>query len=319
MEKDYELKEAIRQYNVRQYERAFSVFKKYTKQSDAVATYYLAMMYYNGYHVKQNDKEAYQLFTKAREERNPDAAYMLGTMHQFGRYVEKSYQKAFELLSAAFHEGQIEAGIKIAWFYEMGLLEPKNPQKALETYVECAKRDHPYALYKIGMAYLTGQGVKKSIESAHLWLNKALLLGSIDAMNQFRLMGSKSQTDVRSTSELFSIGKELYQQERYQDALAYFEITSKEGSIESYHQLSIMYDEGKGVEASKQKGFEFLLKAAAKNDAEALFKLGFRYENGEGCSSSYLRAESCYVRAKELGHALAEQELLGLRGDIDAR
>ncbi len=318
MDQHPELQEAINQYQVRQYERALSTFKKFSRLSNPLALYYMGMMYYYGYAVKPNDKEAYQLFMKARAERNPDAAYMLGIMHEQGRYLEKSNQKAFEFFSAAFHEGHIDSGLKVAYYYEEGIIEEKNPQKALEAYVECAKKDHPLALYKIGMAYLSGIGIKKSIESAHLWLNKALMVGSSDAMNQFRLLGSKSSTDVRKAEDIYRIGKELYQQGRYADSLVYLEIAAKEGLVQAYHQLTKMYDLGEGVEKSNQKGFEYLMKAAEKNDPEAFFLLGKRYESGEGCLSNFLMAESFYTRAKEKGHPLAEKELKELRGDIYA-
>jgi len=311
-----ELQEAVNQYLVKQYDRAVSTFKKFSRLSNPVALYYMGMMNYHGYSLKQNDKEAYQYFMRARAERHPEATYMLGVMYEQGRYLDKDLEKAFEFFSAAFHDGHIESGIKVASYYEEGILEEKSPQKALEAYVECAKKDHPLALYKIGMAYLQGLGIKKSIESAHLWLNKALMFGSSDAMNQFRLLGSKSATDVRTTNDIYRIGKELYQQHRYTDSFIYFEIAAKEGMIEAYHQLSKMHDLGEGVEPSFQKGFEYLIKAAEKNDPEAFFILGKRYESGEGCASSFLKAESFYIRAKEKGHPLAENELKELRGDI---
>lgn len=319
MEINQDLKDAVIQYEVRQYDRALSTFKKYAKQSDGLALYYLGLMNYYGQEVKPNLKEAFNLFTKAQVERNVDATYMLGKMYQMGDYVGVDLEKAFAYYSAAFHDQHLEAGICVAEFYEKGLIEPVNYQKALETYVECAKKDHPYALYKIGLAYLTGQGIKKSIESAHLWLNKALQQGSVDAMNQFRVIGTKSQTDHRSTQEIYSIAKDLFNQKKYEDSIIYFEIAQKEGEVEALRYLAEIYQSGLGVHNSKEKSFYYLHLASDKGDSEAMYLLGKKIEAGDGCPSSYTKAEYYYLKASSLGHALAQKEAILIRGDIDER
>jgi len=316
MEITQELKEAINQYEVRQYDRALSTFKKYAKQTNGMAMYYLGLMNYYGQEMKPNLKEAFNLFTKAQAERNANAAFMLGTMYQNGDYVSVDLEKAFSYYRAAFHDQHLESGIRIAEIYEKGTIEPVNYQKALETYVECAKKDHPYALYKIGMAYLNGLGVKKSIESAHLWLNKALQQGSTDAMNQFRVIGTKSQSDDRSTQAIFSIGKDLYDQSKFEDSIIYFEIAQIEGVLEALRYLSIIYQNGQGVPISKEKSFHYLYLASEKGDSESIFQIGQKIEAGDGCPSSYTKAEYYYNKAASLGHQQAQRESILIRGEI---
>ena len=317
MDMNIKVKEAISQYEVRHYENALAIFKKYEKQSDGISLYYLGLMSLNGNGVKRSPKDAFHFFSNAQSVQSIDATYMLGVMYQEGIYVKKDLYKAFEYYHASFHKEHLESGIKIARYYELGLIDLENPQKALETYVECAKSNHPFALYKIGMAYLHGFGVKKNIVSSHFWLNKALLYGSVDAMNQFRLIGTKCISDNRTLSDIFSIGKELYNQSRFLDSIIYFEIALKEGNSNSLPYLAKIYELGQDVNVSKEKAFHYLYLAAEKDDPEALFSLGKKYEDGDGCPSSYIKAEYYYRKAAEFGHTRAKKEVTLIRGAVD--
>ena len=48
---------------------------------------------------------------------------------------------------------------------------------------------------------------------------------------------------------------------------------------------------------------------AITNGADALYKLGLAYENGEGVTKNYVEAVNCYTKAAEQGHAGAQNEL----------
>lgn len=50
-------------------------------------------------------------------------------------------------------------------------------------------------------------------------------------------------------------------------------------------------------------------KNAPKNNAEELYKLGLRYESGDGAAQSYEKAAECYRLAAEQGHAEAQNNL----------
>ncbi|MGD9909928.1 MAG: hypothetical protein AB7U79_04885 [Candidatus Izemoplasmatales bacterium] len=312
-----ELKEAVKHYQVRQYDLALPIFKKYAKLKDPQSMYYLGLMSYYGNGLKQNSKDAYLYFVKAKEERIIDASYMIGLMYELGQYVEQNYEQAYQFYQAAFHEGHSESGIKIAYFYEQGYFVEKNMKKAIETYVECAKKDHPYALYKIGKAYLTGEGIRKSTENAHVWLNKALLQGSTDAMNEFRLLGSKSSSDIRTKEQLFSIGMELVTNKREEDAFIYFEIASNEGHNGALHQLIDLMKSSQNI--NYEKYFELLETGAKRKDGYSIFLLGKAYEQGQGCLSSLLKAESFYLKAIECEYTEATSALKKIRGDIYER
>ncbi|MBN2696417.1 MAG: sel1 repeat family protein, partial [Bacilli bacterium] len=234
-----------------------------------------------------------------------------------GRATTVNLSQAYEYYVAAMHQGDQDATIRIARFYEQGIVVKKDFAKAIELYVELAKRDNAYAMYKIGIAYFNGDGIKKSLESAYSWLNKALQKGSIEAMNHFRLMGTKSKTDIREASSLLAVGKELFLSGKHEEAKTYLEIAAKEGLSEAYHLLADLHNEGKASETSSAKAFEVMQRAASLGDSEAMFKVAKKHELGEGVPSSFTKAANWYEQAFAKGYLPAREELLGLRGYID--
>ena len=53
---------------------------------------------------------------------------------------------------------------------------------ALTQYETDAKQGRPDALYNLGLAYSTGQGVGVDFVAAHKWFNLAALKGRVDAI-----------------------------------------------------------------------------------------------------------------------------------------
>ncbi len=314
MEKDERLSEAIKLFDVRQYDKALPLIRKLAKKNDPEANYYLGMMAMSGLGMKKDPSLAYESFQKAAMELDKNGTYMCGVCHANGIGTTKNDQKAFEYYQTASEQGSPAAKTKMAQAYELGLGVAKNEVKALKIYVELAKNEDAYAAFRIGLAYLEGRGVQKSAENAFSWLNKALSYGSIDAMNQFRLIGTKSKTDARTTSMMVKIGEELLNSDHPQDALIYLEIGSNEGNILAYTLLVKAYDEGLGVLPDSKKAFDYALKAANMGDGASMFKLAYKYECGQGVDSSFVSAAKWYEEAQKAGYEPATEALSSLRG-----
>jgi len=305
---------ALAKYDAKQYSEALSLYRKLSKMGSKVAWHHLGLMYFYGYGEKQNYERAYECFEKAAVELYPEAIYMMGYCYEEGLGVMKNLQKAYDYYVTAAHKDVADALLAEARFFEEGKIVQKSKARALEIYVELAKKDNPFAMYKIGLAYFDGDGVRKSLESAYSWFNKALSKGSIDAMNQFRLIGTKSVSDIRETKTLYTAAKEYYMSDNPEKSIIYFEITAREGITEGYRYLAEAYEKGKGVEKSSKKSYGYLLKAADAGDVTAMIMLGHRNENGDGVPSSYIKAGEWYEKAAKLGSEEAKSELFGLRG-----
>ncbi len=314
MEFDERLTEAIKFYDVKLYDKALPIMRKFAKKDDPQALYYQGMMAFNGLGMKKDPDLAFDSFQRSAKELNLSAIYMCGICHQTGFGTPKNDQKAFEYFQTAAESNHIEAKIKCAQCYEVGQGVSKNDVKALKIYIELAKQEDAYSAFKIGMAFLDGKGVQKSAESAFQWLNKALSYGSIDAMNQFRRIGTKSKTDQRSTDMIVKIGEDFLNSDHPQDAIIYLEIGANENSVKAFGLLIKAYDQGIGVLTDAKKAFDYCLKAANLNDPFSMYQLGEKYELGRGVDSSFVLAAKWYEASSVAGYEPAKVALLGLRG-----
>ena len=307
------IKDAIKAYKIKHYDESFKIFKKLAKKDDPDALFYLGLSYYNGHGAERDPAKAYAYFRQAREGLQKDAFAYLGHCHESGFGTDVNKDKAYQLYATAAEHHSTEGLLNQARCLEKGIGTTKNISKALKKYVQLAKEDNAYAMYRIGRAYLTGVGIKKSLESAYKWLNKALVGGSVDAMNYLRFINVKNDKDGRSSQDILVTGKELYKNKSYEQAHVYFEIAAKEGLPEAMLYLSEMYNLGLGVEQDKERSITCL--NHAKDDLpEAWMELAGRYLKGDGIPSSYVKAFACFEKALANGMDEARPRLDELRG-----
>lgn len=57
-----------------------------------------------------------------------------------------------------------------------------NGHSPVEVYTRLAEDGQPEALYSLGLAYATGQGVRVDLVSAHKWFNLAAMSGVKEAL-----------------------------------------------------------------------------------------------------------------------------------------
>ncbi len=307
------LARAKKYYNAKNYKEAFLVFKKLAK-SHTEAAYYLGLMYFNGYAINQDYDQAFKQFKKAWEGLYPDAIYMLGVCYEEGKGTVKDINQAFELYQAAAKNESMLALLKIAKFCELGIVVEQSLKSAIEIYVKIAKLNNAYAMYKIGSFYLEGKGLKKSMDNAYTWLNKALSNGSVEAMNYFRFLGSKSKTDIRTTEEIYKSALSYLRKEEFEQGITLLEIAAKENHLPAIFDLSDAYLKGLGVEKSSSKSFKTLLKYKDLKHPELYYRIGQKYEHGEGINSSFIKAVLFYDLAAKQDYELAKVALEEIRG-----
>jgi TPR repeat protein len=307
------LQVAKKNYKVKNYKNAFLAFKKLAK-TQTEAAHYLGLMYYYGYSTSKDYNQAYKYFKQAWEGLYPDAIYMLGVMCEFGRGVEKNLNQAFEYYQAAAKNESVFALLKVAKFYEEGTVVKKSLKTAIEIYVSLTKLKNAYAMYKIGTFYLEGKGLKKSLDNAYTWLNKALASGSIEAMNYFRFLGSKSKNDIRSKEEIYLAAISYIKNKNYEDSITLLEIAAKEKHLQAIITLSNAYLKGHGVKTSAKKSFQTLLKYKDINSPKLDYLIGKKYEEGEGVNSSFIKAVLFYNLAAKEEYDLALTALREIRG-----
>lgn len=83
---------------------------------------------------------------------------------------------------------------------------------------------------------------------------------------------------------------EYLEQEKYDNAIPLIKRAAYRKHPHANYLLSIMYQNGYGVEKDMRESFRFAEKAAYQNHAKAQFKLAYKYATGEGSSQDYYRA-----------------------------
>lgn len=306
--------DAIKAYGQKEYDVAFPLFRKIAKKGDPESLYYLGMLHYHGQGTKANPAMAFSLFKQSALELYLPSTYMLGIMYEEGNGVAQDYAKALDYFVTGSAKDYDACALKEAEFYDMGKGISKNRVLALQIYDRLRKKGNAYATYKIGIALVSGDGVKKNPEDGFNMLNRALALGSIEAMNHFRLLGKKSKEDLRDTATIYQTAEDWASRGNIEAALPYYQIAANEGEIRSYRKMADLFTSGQGGTKDLKRAFDYLLQAANAKDSDSMFELGKRYESGEGTASNYLFAAAWYERAAKNGHEAAQRELKALRG-----
>ena len=112
------------------------------EQGDAVAQFYLGVMYANGEGVIQDDKEAAKWYRLAAEQGNAVAQYNLAQKYAYGK----------------------------------GVIE--DDKEAVKWYRLAAEQGGSAAQYDLGLMYANGEGVIQDNVYAHMWWNLAAASGS---------------------------------------------------------------------------------------------------------------------------------------------
>ncbi|MEX3071452.1 tetratricopeptide repeat protein [Vibrio alginolyticus] len=115
-------------------------------------------------------------------EGDADAKFTTGKALVFGRGVEKNETKGLELIEAAAEEGCVDALLYMGEWQ----LSPENTSgqraDALYWFKKAAAKGSPAGKTQVGLCYIKGIGVEKSLLKGRYWLERAAESGSAEAM-----------------------------------------------------------------------------------------------------------------------------------------
>ncbi len=146
----------------------------------------------------------------------------------------------------------------------------------LNSLIKQAKSGDKVAIYQLGYIYENGLGVKKDLQKAKAFYEKAAKLGSMDALVSLELL----QIDKVSTKHNFkNISNKIY--------------------IKNGEQLHYVFN---------YKDIKEIVQKAKQNDNEALFTLAVMIENGI-VKTQKKKALLLYKKAAKLGNKKAQKIL----------
>lgn len=114
--------------------------------------------------------------------------------------------------------------------------------------MELAELGNSGAEYRIGSAYLNGQGVDKDYDKAFFWLEKAAAKNHANALYNLGYM------------YLYGIGCER----DYKKAFGYFDKAGKLDFVPAYYIMCIMYYDGAGVKKNLKRAYKYCSMALDK-------------------------------------------------------
>ena len=107
----------------------------------------------------------------------------------------------------------------------------------------------------------------------------------------------------------FDAGAAAYKAGDYEAALAEFRSLAEQDDAEAQYKLGVMYDNGQGVLQDYGEAARLYRLAAEQGYALAQHNLGVMYDNGQGVVQDYGEAVRLYRLAAEQGHAEAQHNL----------
>jgi TPR repeat protein len=163
---------------------------------------------------------------------NPDAMARLGFMYYKGEFVAVDFEMSLNYFKKVATLGDTEARFNLGVFYQYGLADviAIDLVKAFEHLKFAAdqierKRERKFALCTVGLAFRDGVGATKDIDKSIEYFERAVKLGSIDAM--------------------ISVADLYLQDARNPDrALELYNQAAALGDPRAYHNLGTTYQQG---------------------------------------------------------------------------
>lgn len=124
-------------------------------------------------HKKGDYQTALKEIRPLAEEGNRSAQHILAVMYYKGDGVKQDNITAFKWFEKAAKQGHANAQYNLAIFYADGLVVKQNYFTAFEWHEKAANQGHAIAQFNLGQMYYRGRGVRQSLEKAKEWLGKA--------------------------------------------------------------------------------------------------------------------------------------------------
>jgi len=215
---------------------------------------------------------------KLAKKGNAEAEYKVGEMYETGFGVKEDKTEAMNWITKAANQGHETAGFKLLyWDIEKNGMNTANKDK-VDALKAKAKSGNAQAEYYIGKMHARGVGMKKNPDKALQWLNKAALVGVLEAEREIILVredkrnqalkrqraNEKKQAELKARQEKERLAKQEQQRKLQQQKKAEAKARSEELAKQNKAAAEA---NGKADKESAEKA-----KLLAKKEAEAKAK-----------------------------------------------
>jgi TPR repeat protein len=166
-------------------------------------------------------------------------------------------------------------------------------QKAIADLKQMAYAGDMASQLRLGVIYLTGDGVAKDDAEALKWLRMAA--------------DQDSSLAERYLAEMYFKGRGV--PANNMEAAKWLRMAAEQGDAESEHNLAVLYAQGLGVPRNLKQAVEWMRKAAEQNLAAGQQGMGAFYQNGDGVPEDPVEAAKWYRRAVDQNYVPAMNSL----------
>jgi TPR repeat protein len=149
------------------------------------------------------------------------------------------------------------------------------------------------AQVRLGVIYLTGDGVPKDDVEAVKWLRMAA--------NQ------DNPVAERFLAEMYFKGRGVAADN--EEAAKWLRMAADQGDAQSQYNLAVLYSQGQGVPRNLKESLSWMTKAAEQNLAAGQMGLGVAYGNGDGVLANPAVAAAWYQKAVDQNYVPAMSNL----------
>jgi TPR repeat protein len=258
-----------RQYKPDDAVAALRELKPLAEQGNAQAQFSLGSLYYQGWGVPQDYREAVGWLRKAAEQGHRFSQSMLGTLFAEGvqGVVEKDQPQALMWFIFAAAGGDVEAlefrdslasRMTPAQIAEaQSLAREFKPQdayaKLLRDDGRLAEQGDAAAQFRVGLIYYKGRGVRPDYREALRWFKKASLQGHLLAQYNVGYMNEKGEGTPQDHLE----------------AAKHYRLAAERGNQLAQFNLGSMYERGQGVMPDEVQALMWYNLAAIQGETRA--------------------------------------------------
>ncbi len=278
------------------YATAMKLLRPLAEGGDAIAQFYLARMFDEGWGVPVNDVEAVKWYRRAADQGDADAQNILGVMYRDGEGVAKSDAEAVKWFRLAAEQGQQYGQFNLAQMYDDGVGVKLDDAEAVKWYRRAADQGNADAQNVLGVMYRNGEGVAQSNAEAVKWFRLAAEQGQ--HFGQFNL--AQMYDD--------GVGVKLDDAE----AVKWYRRAADQGDADAQNVLGVMYRNGEGVTQSNAEAVKWYRLAAEQGNEFGQLNLAGMYEDGLGVPKNGAEAVKWYRLAAGQGNTDAKDALASM-------
>lgn len=264
--------------NERNYEKAFDWFSKAAESGNSYAQYLLGNMYENGTFVEQNYDTALSYYKNSAAQNNIMAIGEMAFMKDNGYGMPMNKEEAEKIYLQLAEERDDEwSMIKLAYIE----MDRGNSEERLKWIQKALEKEYIDAYFELGFFYQFDEAYK-DLEKAQQSYYQAAQLGNPDGMNGLALI-YYNMPDYKGDEQAFR----------------WFSKSADLGDSLGLYYLAVMYENGFGTNVDKQKAWDLYLASSDQKFSPAYRKIAQLIEEGEAPASFTGRELEYYIKAAE--------------------